>query len=578
MAEFDLIIKNGTVIDGSGRPGFNANVGIKDGLIVDIDPNLNGSTSETIDAEGYVVTPGFIDGHTHYDAQIHWDPLVTSSSYHGVTSVVMGNCGFSLAPCSEKDMKLVIENLQRAEDLPPEAMYAGIKWSWTNFREWMDTLEGLPKGINYASQVGHCALRTFVMGERAFTEQATENDVKLMESELEGAIKAGAIGFSTSRSPSHETPDGRFVASRIANWNEVTRLVRVMGNLKAGIFEIAGEAVGRSADDLEGLNEYLMRLQNLTVETGVPITWGLFSRRGADGVWQRHLEGLNETAAAGGKMFAQVHTRDLRVLTSFRTHLPWDNLPEWKELRALPLVEQEARLRDPEIRQKLIKIAKEPQRKAIGAEPRAGSYDWTFVMDTPEGPYRSVAEIAGERSCDPIEAMIEIAVEDHLNTFFAQPIANEDQDHALELLKAKHTAVTFSDAGAHVLGISDASLQTYMLSHWVRRIQAFTLEEAVRRLSYDNAKYWGFTDRGLLRPGMKADIVVFDPNTVGPEMPDVVNDFPTGAPRLIQKAKGFKATIVNGQTLYLDGKHTGALPGQLLRGPLARSNKASLIV
>jgi N-acyl-D-amino-acid deacylase len=568
MSEYDLIIKNGTVIDGSGKPGFNANVGIKNGLIIDIDPALGGVTKEIIDAEGQIVAPGFIDGHTHYDAQIHWDPLVTSSSYHGVTSVVMGNCGFSLAPCSEKDMKLVIENLQRAEDLPPEAMYAGINWSWTTFREWLDTLDKLPKGVNYASQVGHCALRTFVMGERAFTEQATEKDLVLMEGELEDAIKAGAIGFSTSRSPSHETPDGRPVASRIAEWNEVQRLVGVMGNLKAGIFEIAGEAVGRSADDLEGLNEYLGRLKNLTVETGVPITWGLFSRRGADGVWQRHLEALNETDTAGGKMFAQVHTRDLRVLTSFLTHLPWDSLPQWKELRVLPLGEQEAKLRNPEIRQKLVEEAKGSQRKAIGAEPRAGSYDWTFVMDTPEGPYRSITEIARERNCDPVEAMIEVALENRLNTFFAQPIANENQEHALELLKAEHTAVTFSDAGAHVLGISDASLQTYMLSHWVRRKQEFTLEEAVRKLSYNNALYWGFKDRGLLRPGMKADILVFDPNTVGPLMPEVVNDFPAGAPRLVQKAQGFKATVVNGRSLYLDGNHTGELPGQLLRGSL----------
>jgi N-acyl-D-aspartate/D-glutamate deacylase len=270
-------------------------------------------------------------------------------------------------------------------------------------------------------------------------------------------------------------------------------------------------------------------------------------------------------------MFAQVHSRALAVVLSFKTNLPFDRLPVWKELRALPLEEQKRRLRDPELRARLVAAARErDERRPIGAEARQSSYDWIFLMDTPTGPHRSVAEIARQRACDPVEAMIDLALERDLDRFFLQPIANENQDHALELIKHPRTAVTFSDSGAHVSQIMDASLQTHLLAHWVREKQALTLEQAVRMLSFDNATHWGFADRGLIREGFAADLVVFDPETVGPEMPEAVNDLPAGARRLVQRARGFAATVVNGEVVLRDGKHTGALPGRLLRGPLAR--------
>jgi N-acyl-D-aspartate/D-glutamate deacylase len=333
---------------------------------------------------------------------------------------------------------------------------------------------------------------------------------------------------------------------------------------------LAGEAVGRTADDLDGLREYHGRLRDLAVETGRPVTWGLFSRREAPGIWREYLTLLDETAAAGGRMFAQVHSRALSVVLSFRTNLPFDRLPVWRELRALPLDEQKRRLRDPDLRQRLVQAARErDERRAIGAEARPGSYDWIFVMDTVEGPHRSLAEIAQERGVDPVEALIDLALEKDLERFFLQPIANENQEHALELIKHPRTVVTFSDSGAHVSQIMDASLQTHLLSHWVRAKQALTLEQAVRMLSFDNATAWGFSDRGLIREGFAADLVVFDPDAVGPEMPDVVSDLPAGARRLVQRARGISATVVNGKVLLRDGKHTGALPGRLLRGPLA---------
>jgi len=563
---YDLVIKNGVVIDGSGMPRYRGDVGVIGGRIAAVG-RIRESAREVIDADGQVVAPGFVDGHTHMDAQVFWDPLGTCSCWHGVTSVVMGNCGFTLAPCAKSDRHLVVRNLERAEDIAGEAMDAGIDWTWTTFPEFLTAVDGLPKGINYAGYVGHSALRTYAMGERAFDKAATEDDLRAMERELRAALTAGAMGFTTSRSPSHETPDRRPVASRVANWDEVRRLVGVMGEMNAGIFEIAGERF----NDPAGLRDYHLRLRDLAVETGRPITWGLFSRREDPTLWRTYIALLEETARAGGRMFAQVHSRALTVVLSFKTNLPFDRLPVWKELRALPLEEQKRRLRDPELRGRLVAAARErDERRPIGAEARAASYDWIFVMDSPTGPYRSVADVARERACDPVEAMIDLALERDLDRFFLQPIANEDQDHALELIQHPRTAVTFSDSGAHVSQIMDASLQTHLLAHWVRDKQALTLEQAVRMLSFDNATHWGFADRGLIREGFAADLVVFDPATVGPEMPEVAQDLPAGARRLVQRSRGFAATVVNGETVLRDGKHTGALPGRLLRGPLAR--------
>jgi N-acyl-D-amino-acid deacylase len=567
---YDLVIKNGVVIDGSGLPRYRADVGVRYGRIVTIGRIRGEQAREVIDADGHVVAPGFVDGHTHMDAQIFWDPLGTSSCWHGITTVVMGNCGFTLAPCADADKDMVIRNLQRAEDIPPAAMAAGIKWQWTTYPEFLDCLESLPKGINYAGYIGHSAVRTYVMGDRAFEAQATEDELRAMERELRDALRAGAMGFTTSRSPSHETPDGRPVASRVANWSEVRRLVSTMGELGAGIFELAGEEVDRTPDN-PGLREYHMRLRDLAVETGRPVTFGVFSRRGVPGVWRHYLNLLDETAAAGGRMFAQAHSRSLSALLSFKTQLPFDRLPVWKELRALPLAEQRRRLRDPELRRRLVEASDAPDDyRALGTEAKPADYDWTLVFDTVYGPHRTVAEVARERNQHPCETMIDLALEKDLDLFFLQPVANEDQDVALEIMRHPRAVVTFSDSGAHVSQLMDSSLQTHLLSHWVRTKQAFTLEQAVRMITLVPSTLWGFADRGLIREGMAADFVVFDPDTIAAEMPEVVDDLPASARRLVQRARGVAATVVNGEVLLRDGKPTGALPGRLLRGPLAR--------
>ena len=567
--QYDLLIKNGTVVDGSGLPRFQADVAIAEGKVAAIGKIREGAR-EIIDAEGHVVSPGFVDGHTHMDAQVFWDPLGTCSCWHGITSVVMGNCGFSLAPCSEEDKLLVMRNLERAEDISPEAMQAGIRWSWTTYPEYLDAVERLPKGINYSAYIGHSALRTYVMGERAFTEEATPDDLEAMQREVRSAIQAGAAGFTTSRTRNHQTPDGQPVASRLATWDEVRQLVGVLGELNSGVFEIAGEDTGLNP---ERIQDYCNRLKALAVDTGVPVTFGMFSAPKAPDYWRPFFALADETAAAGGRMFIQVHSRPISVLQSFESVTSFDKLPIWRDIRQLPLAEQAAALRNPEMRQKLVQSANQPPQegtRAVGAETRAANFKWLFpIMDRAVPPYRSVAEIAAERNQDPVETYIELALEKGLKRFFMQPLTNTHEPSTLEMMQHPRSVITFSDSGAHVSQIMDSSLQTHLLSHWVREQEALTLEDAVRQLSFVPASHWKLAGRGLLREGWNADVVIFDPQTVEPQVPELTYDLPAGARRLKQKANGFLATIVNGEVVLRNNEHTGALPGQLLRGPCA---------
>jgi N-acyl-D-aspartate/D-glutamate deacylase len=563
---YDLVIKNGTVIDGSGLPRYRADVGVKAGRIARIG-RITEPADEVIDAEGHVVTPGFVDGHTHMDAQVFWDRLGSCSCYHGVTSVVMGNCGFTLAPCRESEVDFVFRNLERAEDIAREAMLEGIDWCWESFPEFLDVLDELPKGINYSGYIGHSALRTYVMGERAFEEEASEDDLSRMVGLVQEAVRAGAIGFSTSRSPSHLTADDRPVASRVAPFSEVQAIVRGMGALDAGYFQLAMER-----GDIDHMRGVYQGLADLSIETGRPITFGSFSRRAYPGQWRPLFDMIDQANRDGARIFVQVHSRELSSILSFETHTPFDGWEVWRELRALPLAEQRKALVDADLKRRLVEVASRPYQgpPVVGAEPRPPEWDIFYVMDKVARPHRTVAEVADERGVVPAEAMIDLALEHDLKLFFRQPLANEDQDDALELTRHPHSVVTFSDSGAHVSQIMDSSLQTHLLSHWVRDAEAFTLEEAIRLITYDTATRWGLHDRGLLREGLAADLVVLDPDKVAPRMPEVVNDLPAGAQRLKQYAEGIKATVVNGETVLRDNEPTGALPGRLLRGPLAR--------
>ncbi|WP_323670812.1 N-acyl-D-amino-acid deacylase family protein [Candidatus Poriferisodalis multihospitum] len=507
----DLLISGGTLIDGTGSEPRRADVLISDGVVAEIGDTpgaLAGRKADrAIDAEGHVVTPGFIDVHTHMDAQIAWDPMGESSCFHGVTTAVMGNCGFTLAPARPDARHLVVRNLERAEDISAEAMAAGIDWTWETFPEYLDFVDATPKGINYAGYLGHSALRTWAMGEAAFDRGANDDELALMLQQLRDSLHAGAIGFTTSISYNHETADDRPVASRLAEWSEIDALVSEMGAIGAGIFELANHGDLRSRDT-ERNDAYVAKIVELAARTRVPTTYGMLAPSSEDHHWKPVIKLLDGINAAGGTSWGQAARK-----------------PIWSHI---------------------------------------------YPLTRPLPPFRTMDVIAAERGVSPMEAFVDLALDSDLEMFFVQALANQDQDLVLHLLKHPRAIPTFSDSGAHVTQIMDSSLQTHLLGHWVRDRQEFTLEDAVHRITQLPANAWGFDDRGVLEVGKAADVNVFDPDTVSPDMPELVHDLPAGAARLRQTATGFAATIVNGEVITEHGRVTGAVPGQLLRGPLAR--------
>ncbi len=565
---FDLVIRNGTIVDGSGLDPFRGDVGIVDGKIAAIG-RLHDRGTEEIDADGHVVTPGFVDAHTHLDAQVFWDPIGANSCWHGVTTAVMGNCGFTLAPVRSAERALVVRNLERAEDIDPAALATGISWAWESFPEYLDTVDALPKALNYAANIGHSALRTWAMGERAFEEEATADDLALMAGHLEAALRAGAIGFTTSRSEHHETSDDRPVASRLASWDEVRALTAVMGSVGVGIFE--GAAAEVLSPDPERRAGAWREMLDLAVDTGVPLTMGVIA---TDPGGREMLRLIDEIAAAGGRLIGQSHCRGISVLLSFRTRLPFDLLPEWQELRSKPEAEQLAMLRDEAVRERLAAAAMNgdyTRWRGVGAMPRKPDYNGIRVYQHGLPPNPTVAEIAAARGVSPARAMIDLAVETDLEVMFIQPsLYPQDEQVLLEVLRHPRTVMTFSDSGAHLGQICDASIHTHLLGHWVRAREEFSLAEAVRMLTLEPARAWGFADRGLVREGLAADLNVFDPATIGPTVPRVRTDLPGGGKRLEQRSVGFLATVVNGRVTIRDGEPTGERPGVLVRNRLAR--------
>jgi N-acyl-D-aspartate/D-glutamate deacylase len=568
----DLLIRNGTVVDGSGMLRYRADVGVQGGRIVEIG-RIRAPAERTIDADGLIVAPGFIDGHTHMDAQVAWDPLGSCSCWHGVTSVVMGNCGFALAPCKAQDREWFARCLTAVEDIPTEAMMAGIDWTWETFPEYLATVERLPKAINYGMYIGHSALRMYAMGRRGVEERANEDDLRRMAHAVEEAVRAGAMGLSTSRATTHVTPDGSPVASRIAGWDEIDRLVGAMAGLDAGIFQIGPDISGGEAQRV-----FLERLRRVALESGRPMMFGvLATRQGVDPKpWNYQTRYLDEVAAAGGRMFGQATTRSINAVFSLKSYLPFDGLPGWRALRQLSLEEQKARLTDPEVRRRL--VAEETQMKprdsvlqgggAATTDARKPDYDNLYPMLGVDWDDPSVADLAKQSGKHPVEIIIDLALENE-NQVFVQPLVNESPNDVLGILKHRRTLATFSDSGAHVCQEIGSSLQTHLLSYWVRNKQQFTLEEAVRMLTFDNASAWELPDRGLVRTGYAADLVVFDEQRIKPRLPTVEQDLPGGARRLVQKADGIAATIVNGVVAVENGKATGDFAGRVLKGRLA---------
>jgi N-acyl-D-aspartate/D-glutamate deacylase len=561
---FDLVIRGGRIVDGSGNAGYSADVGLVGDRIASIG-RIRQRGREEIDADGLVVTPGFIDGHTHLDAQVFWDPCGANSCWQGVTSVVTGNCGFTIAPVHDDARALVLRNLERAEDIDARALAEGIDWSWQTFPEYLDALDRIPKSIHFAANIGHSALRTWAMGERAFEDPATEDDLHRMRAQLRAALQAGAIGFTTSRSEHHETSDDRPVASRLATWTELHALVDVMGELGSGLLEGGTEAF--LSPDPEVQEEVFRHVRHITVEQGVPLTAGLIATREGG---RAMLERIDRITAEGGRMIGQSHCRGISVLLGFRTRLPFDVLPEWIPLRARPLAEQKIALRDPQTRARLVKAAMEgdyDRWRGIGAMPRKPDWEGLRLFDRGLPPWPTMREISEARGVTPAEAMIDLALESDFECLFIQPsLYPQDEDVLLDVLRHPNTVMTFSDSGAHLSQIADASIQTHLLGHWVRDRGAFSLEEGVRMLTLEPARACGFEDRGLLREGRLADLNVFDPATISPAVPQIVADLPGGGLRLSQRAEGILATVVAGEVAFQKGEATGRYPGRLIRG------------
>ena len=564
----DLVIENGTVIDGSGGPRYRADVGVKAGRIVEIG-RIRGSATERIDAEGHIVSPGFIDGHTHMDAQVAWDQLGSCSCWHGVTSVVMGNCGFALAPCQPGEREWIARCLEAVEDIPVEAMMNGIDWTWETFPDYLDQVAQLPKAINYSAFIGHSALRMYVMGQRALSEAANEDDLRNMGAAVEEALQVGAVGLSTSRATTHITPDGSPIASRIADWSEIDYLVGALAKRNQGIFQIGPDMSGGEAHQ-----KFLKRLQKVALDSGRPIMFGTLStQQGIDPYpWQEQVRYIDETVAAGGRMYGQTTTRPIIALFSLKSYLPFDNLPAWQALRDLPIDEQRKRFADPEIRSAL--VAAEATMKprdgefqgggAATTDPKKPDYSNLFALHGVDWDDPTVEELSKKTGQHPVEVMLDLMVND-VDQLFVQPLVNETPADVLGMLQHPRTLATFSDSGAHVCQEMGSSLQTHLLNYWVRQKQAFSLEQAVRMLTFDNASAFEFNDRGLLRPGYRADVVVFDADTISPRLPTVETDLPGGARRLVQKADGIAATVVNGAVTFRHGASTGVYSGQLIR-------------
>ena len=524
---------------------------------------VEGDGQRVIDAEGCLVTPGFVDIHTHLDAQLAWDPIGSSSCWHGVTSVVLGNCGVTFAPCKESDREELAEMMESVEDIPADAILSGLAWDWTSYGEYLDAVERWPKGINVGGMVGHCAVRVHAMGERSLSEDpATPADIAAMCELVDEAIAAGALGFSTSRTLLHRVPDGRPVPGTWATADELMAIAA--GDGPAGPRRVRGRPPPRRArrPDLSATRTEVEMLAELTISSGRPLTFGLAHSFRRDDLYQRVLELVAEGNARGAQVRPQTTARGIGILFGLSHHTPFDGSRSWKRLRMLSLDEKLAVLRDPTSRMQLVEDGAERP----GDEFLSGTYVLgDDTLDYAHDPDNTLTAVAARRGVSPVEAFIDLSLESNGRVLLNYPFLNQRLDAVAEMLADPNVVMGLADAGAHVGQIMDASQPTFFLSTWVRDRGVFSIEEGVRRLTSDTAGLFGITDRGELRPGSFADVNVIDLAGLGVHLPEYVHDFPGGAGRYVQRASGYRATVVNGRVALADGEHTGDLAGTVLR-------------
>jgi N-acyl-D-aspartate/D-glutamate deacylase len=554
----DLVIRGGSVIDGTGSPAFTADIAVEDDRIVEIG-KVDSRGKKEIDADGQIVTPGFVDIHTHLDAQLAWDPIASSSCWHGVTSVVLGNCGVTFAPVSKGGATVLAEMMESVEDIPAESILNGLSWNWSSYGEYLDEVASLPKGVNVGGMVGHCAVRLAAMGERSLDETpATLEDIEIMVPMVKEAMDAGALGFSTSRTFLHKVPDGRFVPGTHAAAEELLAFAEVMAQYKGTVFEAAAK-LGRD-DSREEIKMY----GDISRLAGCPVTFGLTQVDIDPQLHLRILDYVEEENAVGADLHPQTTSKHIGVLLGLSARTPFDRADGWAEMTDLPLEEKIVRLTNLDTRDALIKAAEE----RLESLP----LDWGKFYALPDDPVRhdllpedSIAAKAEKRGVSIPEQWIDEALELEGKRLFIFPVLNQQMDAAAEMLTRPYVTLGLADAGAHSKQIMDASQPTFFLTHWVREKEMFTLEEGIRRMTSDTADLFGIQNRGRLKEGSFADINIIDFEGMSLQYPEIVNDFPGGAGRFIQRSTGYSKTIVNGEVFMQDGEHSGVLKGKMLR-------------
>ena len=554
---YDLLIKNGTVVDGTGAPSYRADVAVADGKIAAIGKITDGA-KKTLDASDLIVAPGFVDPHTHYDAQICWDPLITSSSWHGVTSLVMGNCGVGLAPCKPENQEIAAWDLVNVEAIPFEVLGKGVTWDWTTFPEYMDAAQRRGSGINIGFMAALTPFRHWVMGEESMERSATSEERAQIKAMIKEAVAAGAFGFSTTNVAQHIGYKGRPIACRQADWDELKAYANALQELGKGSIELALTNEAAIVDEVE----YAL-LDMLVTESQRPVTWlALLNRDDKPEAAMSTLRAVEPLFKKGA--IPQVTCRPLIIQIDLRKPFIFANLPCWKPAFDRPVDEQMRFYRDEKFRAEFRKEMETPK-VFNGKWERA----IVHVASKPELQAlvgKSVAEIARQRGKDGLDTFLDLCIEDDLQLEYTYELFNADEDRIPELITHDQVMVGLSDGGAHVDMLCDAGYCTYLLGTWVRERQAMSLEHAVKRITSEPAAFYGLTSRGRIAQGLAADFAIFDLNTIGSKKRgEMRSDLPGGGRRLVMPAEGVMHTVVNGSVLYEDQKHTGALPGQVLR-------------
>jgi N-acyl-D-amino-acid deacylase len=571
-----MLIRGGTVVDGTGAPSRVADVAIVNDQIVDVAPDIVGSAARVLDATDRVVTPGFVDIHTHLDAQLAWDPIGSSSCYHGITSVVMGNCGVTFAPCRPEDRETLAAMMESVEDIPREAILSGLAWDWVTYGEYLDSVRRMPKGLNVGGMVGHCALRQYAMGERGIEQgPPTADDVTTMTGLLAEALRGGALGFSTSRTFLHKVPDGRAVPGTYAEPDELFAFADVLRHHGAGVFESASRIGEGDRDNAEmpGTRAEMAWMGEVSRRSGRPVSFGLLQHDSRPDLYAQVIEMAKHENLSGAMVRPQTTARSVGVLFSLDTRSPFDRASCWRDLKQMRNGKKLVALRDPATRSRLI--------EAADATPPGLDLNQLFVVNPLDGsthrgarydldPSTSLAAIAHQRGISAAAAYIELQLESDGALVCSFPFLNQQMAAVEHMLDEELVTLGLADAGAHVGQILDASQSTFLLSYWIRERQRWSLEEGVRRLTSDTADLFGLAGRGRLVPGSFADVNVIDFESLDLPAPSYVRDFPHGAGRYVQGSTGYDYTVVNGQVFMDHGEHTGVFAGAMLKNPATR--------